>query len=114
MNTPTKRTLIDHLTLLGTGKIQPSCLALGLCHDLRAMGYVDQATTFVCKYAESWSKCDPYHKYFPVPNPEHGVSAVMAYRKEGNLWDTTPYGDNRRELCLHIAAKLQEEIDSDD
>ena len=104
----TKKAIAKHLFLLGTGKIKPLNKEAGVCAELRNV-FNHNGTAFVANYAKSWSK---YSGVFLYPIAHSRKSVRDAFWGIVNLWDNTPYGDNRRELCLHIAAKLQEEIDS--
>lgn len=47
---------------------------------------------------------------FPIPDPEapsDKAAASLIYDSRRDLWEDSPYGNLRRELCLHIADWLE-------
>ena len=103
------RWLIGHLRKLGHKEIEPQWRDDGICSELTREG-IPNSDLFIAIYAERWPKYSG-SRVFPVPEPDK--NPVSSYSFTKNKWDNTPYGDNRRELCLFIADELEKELIND-
>lgn len=95
-----KQAIIKHLIALGTGKIEPKNTMYGICFELKHRGSRTNSEMYdlVADLSLNWSKHSD-HLGYPVPDS-------FKYYAEDE-WANNPYGDARRELCLHLAAELK-------
>jgi hypothetical protein len=114
-----KRGLFEAMLMcegLADGTEQPMQYSLGLCHHvLKCMceradvisGTKQRAS--VCAELDlafmSWVKFSGSIG-FPVPG-EGEESPGTTYYNRPNLWDESEYGNNRRDLCRHVAAAFR-------
>ena len=102
--------IIKTLREWGSGQETPFDY-VGLCRNLQILWNLPdaQADDLLQEAFRSWSHYSGSRKY-PVPAPEapfDKVAASSIYYNTQNLWDDSPYGNLRRELCLHIADWLE-------
>ena len=102
--------IIKTLRAWGSGREKPLVYA-GLCRNLRTLWSLPdaQADDLLQEAFRSWSHYSGSRKY-PVPAPEapfDKVAASSIYYNTQNLWEASPYGNLRRELCLHLADWLE-------
>ena len=94
--------IIEHLEKLGGGEIQPDDVDSGICYALFDR-FGSEMPTYTFK---SWPKFTG-NLLYPVPLEDEDPKMAYDYK---DLWSNDDYGDNRRELCLHIASELRKEI----
>lgn len=116
-----EKTLVsEHLEKLGRGEIEPQRINFGICSEIHQrfptffIGVCP--VIFVGAYASTWERFSGIDS-FPVPCEPCGIessmdAAIRAYSFRSNLWAKDLYGNDRRELCLFIAAKLRDEVAS--
>ena len=98
--------IIKTLRAWGSGQEKP-LVNYGICGNL-PLSYAeidDLLNEAFC----SWPSYSGNPGY-PVPDPEvpSDISAAgIIYRSGRDLWDDSPYGNLRRELCLHVADWLE-------
>ena len=102
--------IIKTLRAWGSGQEKPS-VSYGLCRNLADLGILSDAAldNLLREAFRSWPKYSGSQEY-PVPNPEAPSDLAAAYRiyyNHDNLWEDSPYGNLRRELCLHVADWLE-------
>ena len=99
-------------TLRGWGSGQePPLVSVGLCANLVQLCDLSEAAIddLLNEACPSWPSYSGSRGY-PVPDPEapsNKVAACGIYYNHDNLWEDSPYGNLRRELCLHIADWLE-------
>ena len=101
---------IKTLRAWGSGQEKP-LLNYGICGNLvhlcglyEAVVYSSLGEAFL-----SWPKYSGNQEY-PIPDPEASSDIGAAYGifyGRFDLWDDSPYGNLRRELCLHVADWLE-------
>ena len=101
---------IKALRAWGSGQERP-LFNYGICGNLvhlcglyEAVVYSSLGEAFL-----SWPKYSGNRGY-PIPDPKvpfDKAAAIGAYYSHPDLWDDSPYGNLRRELCLHIADWLE-------
>ena len=101
---------IKALRAWGSGQEKPS-VSYGLCRNLADLGILSDAAldNLLREAFRSWPKYSGSSRY-PIPDPKvpfDKAAAIGAYYSHPNLWDDSPYGNLRRELCLHIADWLE-------
>jgi hypothetical protein len=109
VNKKYKETIIAHLKKLGTGEIKPKKWVFGICRELDEVCNIG-GDPLVRNYAADWPKFSG-HSTFPVPHSRK--SATDAFIYTSNLWEATQYGDDRRELCLFLADRLEAELNKE-
>ena len=101
--------IIKTLRAWGSGQ-EPPVDSYGLCRNLQLLWNLSdvQADDLLQEAFRSWSHYSGSQK-FPVPDPEAPFDEVAAYKIywTPNLWEDSPYGNLRRELCLHTADWLE-------
>ena len=101
--------IIKTLRAWGSGQ-EPLFDSYGLCANLvHLCGLSEAAIDDLLNGAFcSWPKYSGCRAY-PIPDPEAPSSKAAAYEiyYTQNLWDDSPYGNLRRELCLHVADWLE-------
>ena len=101
---------IKALRAWGSGQEKP-LVYYGICGNLvhlcglyKAVAYGPLGEAFL-----SWPKYSG-HRGYPIPDPEAssdlGAACGIFYGRP-DLWDDSPYGNLRRELCLHVADWLE-------
>ena len=101
---------IKALRAWGSGQEKP-LVYVGVCRNLVELCILpeDVIDNLLGEAFRSWpnySGCQAY----PIPDPEAPSDAAAAYKifcRRFDLWDDSPYGNLRRELCLHIADWLE-------
>lgn len=102
--------IIKTLRAWGSGQETP-LVSVGLCRNLRTLWNLSDAQTddLLQEAFRSWSHYSGSRK-FPVPDPEAPFDKAAAseiYYDRHDLWEDSPYGNLRRELCLHMADWLE-------
>lgn len=102
--------IIKTLRAWGSGQEKPH-VKYGICRNLRVLWNLPDAPAddLLQEAFRSWSHYSGSRK-FPVPDPEapfDEVAASSIYYNRHDLWEDSPYGNLRRELCLHIADWLE-------
>ena len=102
--------IIKALREWGSGQ-EPPLDSYGLCANLVHLCGLGQAAIddLIDGAFRSWPNYSGNWGY-PVPDPEAPSSKAAAhkiYDDRHDLWDDSPYGDLRRELCLHVANWLE-------
>ena len=101
--------IIKALRGLGSGQ-EPPFGSYGLCSNLVYLCDLPEAVIddLLDEAFRSWPSYSGGRGY-PVPDPKAPSSKVAAYNiyNHGNLWEDSPYGNLRRELCLHVADWLE-------
>lgn len=95
----TKTKVVNHLRLLGKGKILPENIRCGICSEiLHKEGLNLYAFDF-----SLWPKFSG-DLHFPIPGCK-GINSEEYYYFEykTDKWGDNQYGDLRRELCLWLA-----------
>lgn len=101
--------IIKTLRAWGSGQ-EPPLAHVGLCRNLQTLWNLSdaQADDLLQEAFRSWPNYSGSWKY-PVPDPEapfdEGAASSIYWTQ--NLWEDSPYGNLRRELCLHIADWLE-------
>ena len=103
--------IIKSLRAWGSGQEEPLFSHYGLCRNLvHRCGLSEAAIDDLLDEAfRSWPNYSGNRRY-PVPDPEAPSSkdaASKIYYDRNHLWDDSPYGNLRRELCLHVADWLE-------
>lgn len=101
--------IIKTLREWGSGQEKP-LVKYGLCRNLQTLWNLSDARAYdlLQEAFRSWSHYSG-SRGFPVPDPEapfDEIAASSIYWTQ-NLWDDSPYGNLRRELCLHVADWLE-------
>ena len=101
---------IKALRAWGSGQEKPS-VSYGLCRNLADLGILSDAAIddLLDEAFRSWPKHSGNRKY-PIPDPKAPSDFAAAYRiyyGRHDLWEDSPYGNLRRELCLHVADWLE-------
>lgn len=99
--------IIRTLREWGRGRKKPFVF-LGICGNLPFSQ--DRTGDLLDEAFRSWPSYSG-NRECPVPDPEAPSDKAAAYRiyhSRENLWDDSPYGNLRRELCLHVADWLEE------
>ena len=97
----------EHLRELGLEEIHPIRYSVGLCEEIECRFGVSVPEEFF----KSWDGFSGDSNY-PVPAPQGYVdlygtlASYKAYHMEQDLW-IGEYGDDRRELCLHLANEYE-------
>lgn len=94
----------------GRGQKEPLA-HYGICARFPLMWTLSHATTdnLFQEAFRSWPKFSGCRMY-PAPDPEARSdfsAARRIYHARKNLWEDSPYGNLRRELCLHVADWLE-------
>lgn len=105
--------IIKPLRGWGSGQ-EPPFDFYGLCMNLRTLWNLSDAQSddLLQEAFRSWSHYSGNWEY-PVPDPEAPFDEVAAHKiysdrsDRHDLWDDSPYGNLRRELCLHTADWLE-------
>lgn len=102
--------IVKALREWGLGQKEPS-VRYGLCRNLHTLWSLPNAQIddLLQEAFRSWPKFSGCRMY-PVPDPEarSDLSAAhRSYNAHENLWEDSPYGNLRRELCLHVADWLE-------
>ena len=95
----------------GNGQEKPPLSYYGLCANLVHLSALSEAVIkdLLDEAFPRWPIYSGSREY-PVPDPEAPSNKAAAYRiyyNHDNLWDDSPYGNLRRELCLHVADWLE-------
>ena len=107
--------IIKALRAWGSGQEEPLLSYYGLCWNLAQLCGLPEAAIddliddLLQEAFRSWSHYSGNRKY-PVPDPEAPSSKAAAckiYYDRHDLWEDSPYGNLRRELCLHVADWLE-------
>ena len=103
--------IIEALRAWGSGQEKPLLSYYGLCGNLIRLCGLSEAEIddLIDEAFRSWPNYSGKREY-PIPGPEASSDTWTAYKiyyGHPNLWDDSPYGDLRRELCLHIADWLE-------
>lgn len=104
--------IIKALRGWGSGQEEPF-VHYGICGNLADRRPLSHATieNLIQEAFRSWPKFSGCQSY-PVPDPK-ALSNVFAARRiysahqNFNLWEDSPYGNLRRELCIHVADWLE-------
>ena len=99
---------IKDLREWGSGQEKPRVF-FGICGNLAQTLPEDKVDDLLDEAFRSWPKYSGNREY-PIPDPEAPSDFAAAYRiycSRHDLWDYSPYGNLRRELCLHIADWLE-------
>ena len=102
--------IIKTLREWGSGQKEP-LVYYGICGNLVHICTLSRATAenLIREAFRSWPKFSGYQEY-PVPDPKalfNFSAARRIYYAYENLWEDSPYGNLRRELCLHVADWLE-------
>lgn len=102
--------IIKTLREWGSGQETPLAY-VGLCRNLQTLWNLSDARAddLLQEAFRSWSHYSGSWKY-PAPDPEAPSSKAAAskiYYDSRDLWEDSPYGNLRRELCLHVADWLE-------
>ena len=102
--------IIKALREWGSGQETPLAY-VGLCRNLQTLWNLSDARAddLLQEAFRSWPNYSGSREY-PVPDPEapfDEVAASSIYYDRHDLWDDSPYGNLRRELCLHVADWLE-------
>lgn len=102
--------IIKTLRAWGSGQEKPLDY-YGLCGNLVHLCGLPEAITddLLGGAFRSWPNYSGSRE-FPVPAPEapsDKAAACGIYYNHDNLWEDSPYGNLRRELCLHVADWLE-------
>lgn len=102
--------IIKTLREWGNGQ-EPLFDSVGLCGNLVHLCDLGQAAIddLLGEAFRSWPNYSGSREY-PVPDPEapsNKAAADRIYYNHYNLWDDSPYGKLRRELCLYVADWLE-------
>lgn len=102
--------IIKTLRAWGSGQETP-LVNYGICGNLVHLCGLYEAVVYnsLGEAFLSWPKYSGNRAY-PVPDPEASSDLGAAYGifySRFDLWDDSPYGNLRRELCLHIADWLE-------
>ena len=94
----------------GHGQKKPIAY-FGICGNLVHMRALPEAAIYTSlgEAFLSWPKYSGNRGY-PIPDPEASSdlgAACGIFYSHPNLWEDSPYGNLRRELCLHIADWLE-------
>ena len=101
--------LANYLTGLGNGEIIPENEASGIC-DLIVNTFNKAALTTCKSHFTSWKLYSGSFS-FPVPGYGHAdLDEVDAFFFTADLWANDNYGDDRRDLCLHIAKEIEKTL----
>jgi len=115
MDKKLKKEIMIHLRKLGNREIKPTNKEYGMCTDLDVHTNINIRAAYIGDRFKHIYKTWPKYSgsiNFPVPHPK--LNSTQAYQIGKSLWDArTTYGKNRLELCLYIADRLEEELDSD-
>ena len=98
--------IIKSLRAWGSGQETP-LTDYGICGNL-PLSYV-AIDDLLGEAFRSWPNYSGNREY-PVPDPEalsDPAAARGIYNSCEDLWDDSPYGDLRRELCLYVADWLE-------
>lgn len=107
--------IIKALRAWGSGQEKPLFGPSGLCANLAHLFAPPEAVIDGLLYDvfdeafRSWPSYSGNREY-PVPDPEAPSDIAAAhsiYYNQDNLWEDSPYGNLRRELCLHTADWLE-------
>ena len=103
--------IIKSLRAWGSGQEKPLLSYYGLCGNLVHLCDLSEAAIddLIDGAFRSWPNYSGTREY-PVPDPEAPSSKAAAYKiyyDRRDLWDDSPYGNLRRELCLHVADWLE-------
>jgi hypothetical protein len=101
------RKIIEHLEALGNSEVLPADVTEGLCDEIKNKFGPGVMTTVKGKF-KTW-KHHSGDKLFPVPDPDEIVTSKIIYVNRKNQW-TGKYGDMRKNLCLHVAQQLLEDL----
>jgi len=100
-----KLEIVEYLRQLGTGKIKPDCEQFGICLNLSTK--FDRMTDcLIADLSVGWDKHSG-DQFYPIKIHELNIPSKpysKIYSKE--FWNGRQ-GDDRRELCLYIADKLE-------
>ena len=100
---------IKALRAWGSGQEKPS-VSYGLCRNLADLGILSDAAIYdlLGEAFPSWPKYSGNRGY-PVPDPEapSDLDAACRIYYIEDRWEDSPYGNLRRELCLHTADWLE-------
>ena len=101
---------IKALRAWGSGQEKPS-VSYGLCRNLADLEILSDAAldNLLREAFRSWPKYSGNRGY-PVPDPEvpsDQAAACRIYYSLENRWEDSPYGNLRRNLCLHVADWLE-------
>ena len=91
--------IVEHLRKLGRGEVELVDWEFGICKELSAMFHYEIPK----KYFEAWGKYSG-DKIFPVPHETLEPSEAFDLP---DLWADDQYGNDRRELCLHLAECIE-------
>ena len=98
--------IIKALRAWGSGQKKP-LVYVGICGNLPlSCAAIDD---LLSEAFRSWPNYSGDPRY-PVPDPEapsDKAAANRIYESRRDLWDDSPYGNLRRELCLHVADWLE-------
>lgn len=100
-----KQEIVDYLRGLGLGKVKPDSTKGGICKNLSS-NFSYMFDKLICTLAKSWEKHSG-REWFPIA--VHGENPCDTFDeafKKNTMWEGQ-YGDDRRELCLFIADKLE-------
>lgn len=102
--------IIKALREWGSGQ-EPLFDSIGLCGNLVHLCDLPGAVIddLLPEAFRSWPNYSGNLGY-PVPDPEAPSSKAAAYKiyyDRHDLWEDSPYGNLRRELCLHVADWLE-------
>ena len=102
--------IIKSLRAWGSGQESP-LTHYGICGNLKHSRRLSEAAvTYLLRGAFlDWPNY-PWNPSYPIPDPEalsDPDAARRIYYSHKDLWDDSPYGNLRRELCLHIADWLE-------
>ena len=98
--------IIKTLRAWGSGQ-KPPLVRYGICGNL-PLSYA-AVDDLLSEAFRSWPNYSGDPRY-PVPDPKapsDKAAANRIYENRGDLWDYSPYGNLRRELCLYVADWLE-------
>jgi len=92
----------ERLRALGNGEILPKNHSVGICKELR-----DAHGEYIPRdYYSDWEHFSGDLVY-PVPGDTDECPRIT-YLDQEDQWDGSEYARKRRELCLHLAKKYEE------
>ena len=107
------KVVINYLRRLQNGA-DPKNVEDGICFNLsrkmfKCLEDINSISVFISEYSEDWPRFSG-DRCYPVP-ADDGTGCAWAYwhNEDKNLW-IGKYGEDRRDLCGHIADRLEAEL----